>query len=31
MAMRILNMTTSSSSCERNWNTLEIILHTINS
>ena len=29
MAMRILNLTTSSSGCERNWSTFEMVLQFI--
>ena len=29
MAMRILNLTTSSTSCERNWSTFEIVIQFI--
>jgi len=29
MAMRILNLTTSSSGCERNWSTFEMVLQNI--
>ena len=29
MAMRILNLTTSSSGCERNWSTFEMVIQFI--